>query len=60
MREKRGKDTQPTAGEQHVFAAKEVTIMVFSGFLPWLTGMKSLYEEAVSLFPPVATLPAGQ
>lgn len=34
MREKRGKDTQPTAGEQHVFAAKEVTIMVFSGFLP--------------------------
>lgn len=57
---KGGEDTQPTAGEQHVFAAEEVTIMAFSWFLPWLTGMKSLYEETVSLFPPTEALPAGQ
>lgn len=31
---KGGKDAQPTAGEQRVFAAEEVTITAFSGFLP--------------------------
>ena len=57
---KRGKDAQLTAGEQHVFAAEEVTMTAFSELLPWLMGMKSLYEEAVSSFPPVAALPAEQ
>lgn len=35
MREKKGgKDAEPTAGEQHVFTAEEVTIMAFSRLLP--------------------------